>query len=79
MQNIMRTLLAVMLASLGAKLVLEGTHTLPKYCRKRGARVVGKQTVSISFSAGMSTMCQQIQYLVYLQTTVWSKVCHQQE
>ena len=58
MQNIMRTLLAVMLASLGAKLVLEGTHTLPKYCRKRGARVVGKQLICTSLSAGVSIMRQ---------------------
>ena len=42
MCDIMHTLLAVLLAALAAKLLVEGVDTLPKYCRKRGARALGK-------------------------------------
>lgn len=57
MQNIMRTLLAVILASLIAKLALEGTHTLPKYCRKRGARAVGELHATQCNGSQHCTLC----------------------
>ena len=44
MGNIMRTLLTVILAALAAKLLVEGVDTLPKYCRRRGIRALGKTT-----------------------------------
>ncbi|DBB06986.1 TPA: hypothetical protein ACH3X1_011578 [Trebouxia sp. C0004] len=40
MKNIMHTLMAVILAALAAKLLVEGVDTLPKYCRKRGAKAL---------------------------------------
>jgi hypothetical protein len=42
MKNIMHTLMAVILAALAAKLLVEGVDTLPKYCRRRGAKALGK-------------------------------------
>lgn len=41
MRNIMHTLMAVILAALAAKLLVEGVDTLPKYCRRRGAKALG--------------------------------------
>ncbi|KAL0045052.1 hypothetical protein WJX82_006549 [Trebouxia sp. C0006] len=41
MKNIMHTLMAVILAALAAKLLVEGVDTLPKYCRRRGAKALG--------------------------------------
>ncbi|KAL3151016.1 hypothetical protein ABBQ38_012887 [Trebouxia sp. C0009 RCD-2024] len=41
MKNIMHTLVAVMLTTLAAKLLVEGVHTLPKYCRRRGTTTLG--------------------------------------
>lgn len=42
MKNIMRTLVAVMLTTLVAKVLVEGVQTLPKYCRRRGTTALGK-------------------------------------
>ena len=42
MRNIMHTLMAVILAALAAKLLVEGVDTLPQYCRRRGAKALGK-------------------------------------
>lgn len=42
MKNIMHTLMAVILAALAAKLLVEGVDTLPKYCRRRGAKALGE-------------------------------------
>lgn len=42
MRNIMHTLMAVILAALAAKLLVEGVDTLPKYCRRRGAKALGE-------------------------------------
>lgn len=44
MRNIMHTLMAVILAALAAKLLVEGVDTLPKYCRRRGAKALGKMS-----------------------------------
>lgn len=41
MKNIMRTLVAVMLTTLVAKVLVEGVQTLPKYCRRRGTTALG--------------------------------------
>ncbi|KAL0019556.1 hypothetical protein WJX79_000427 [Trebouxia sp. C0005] len=41
MKNIMHTLMAVILAALAAKLLIEGVDTMPKYCRRRGAKALG--------------------------------------
>ena len=56
MQNIVHTLLAVMLASLAAKLVLEGVDTLPKYCRRRGATALGKPAKCILLAPCLYTI-----------------------
>lgn len=50
MINIMHTLVAVMLTTLAAKLLVEGVHTLPKYCRTRGTTTLGECKHSIPFS-----------------------------
>ena len=38
-----QVLLFIMLATLAAKLALEGPVTFPKYCPRRGARVLGER------------------------------------
>lgn len=38
----MHTLVAVMLTTLAAKLLVEGVHTLPKYCKARGTTTLGE-------------------------------------
>lgn len=38
----MHTLVAVMLTTLAAKLLVEGVHTLPKYCKTRGMTTLGE-------------------------------------
>lgn len=38
----MHTLVAVMLTTLAAKLLVEGVHTLPKYCKTRGTTALGE-------------------------------------
>lgn len=42
MRIIMHTLVAVMLTTLAAKLLVEGVHTLPKYCKTRGMTALGE-------------------------------------
>lgn len=42
MRIIMHTLVAVMLTTLAAKLLVEGVHTLPKYCKTRGTTTLGE-------------------------------------
>lgn len=42
MRIIMHTLVAVMLTALAAKLLVEGVHTLPKYCKTRGMTTLGE-------------------------------------
>jgi hypothetical protein len=37
-----KVLLFIMLATLCAKLAVEGAHTLPKYCPRRGKKVLGE-------------------------------------
>ena len=51
MKNIMHTLMAVILAALAAKLLVEGVDTLPKYCRRRGAKALGKLPLFASAGA----------------------------
>ena len=39
----MHTLVAVMVTTLAAKLLVEGVHTLPKYGKARGSTTLGEQ------------------------------------
>lgn len=47
----MHTLMAVILAALAAKLLVEGVDTLPKYCRKKGGKALGKYTLCSAVQA----------------------------
>ena len=51
MKNIMHTLMAVILAALAAKLLIEGVDTMPKYCRRRGAKALGELPLFASAGA----------------------------
>ena len=42
----MQTLVAVMLTTLAAKLLVEGVNTLPKYCSKKGTTALGRRLVN---------------------------------
>ncbi len=57
MKNIMHTLMAVILAALAAKLLVEGADTLPKYCRRRGAKALGKLPPFASVGAVAMSRC----------------------
>ena len=58
MKNIMHTLMAVILAALAAKLLVEGVDTLPKYCRRRGAKALGKLPLFATATAGAVCRCR---------------------
>ena len=44
----MNTLIAVMVTTLAAKLLVEGVHTLPKYCKTRGTTALGECSTLLS-------------------------------
>ena len=52
----MHTLMAVILAALAAKLLVEGVDTLPKYCRKKGGKALGKYTLCSAVQAHMHNL-----------------------
>ena len=47
MKTIMHTLVAVMLTTLAAKLLVEGVHTVPKYCKAKGTTTLGECSIGL--------------------------------
>lgn len=65
-----KVLLAIMLATLVAKMAWEGPHTLPKYCPRRGKKVLGECTGRLGLEGGGSHRRQRVSDML-LGKAVW--------